>query len=297
MLGSEIIDINPRMAGLDLGVPEVRMFGYVRFREAIRTSDDWSSHTGPELIYVISGEACWEHADEQLIQAAGGQLILFPKGTRHRISHSVYPPSESFWLIMKEPGDIEKPSLLTPEAHVELSSLLNSGCCICDGSEETLNQVLAISRMLVDPIVFSGGGLTISELRARLLSVLLEFWKCIAGRRFKRDASPMVQEAKKFIHENARQAIRIEDVAEVVGLTRGYLHARFRKEMGMSPIDYLQRLRIKWCCEQLSNSSDSITEVALENGFESSQYFSRVFRKYLGLTPSEFRNRLKERVG
>jgi len=293
MLGSEIIDINPRLAGANLGVPEVRMFGYARFKEAIRTTDDWASHTGPELIFLMSGEACWEHGEEQIVQASGGQLITFPKMRKHRILHSVYPPSESFWIVMKDPDEITSPSLLTPEAHVEFCKLLNSGSFIMDMPADVMNQAISISRLLLDPIVFSGGGLTISDLRAKLLSIMSEFWKTIAGGRMKRDASQIVQDATKYIHENARQTIRIEDVSDALGVTRGYLHAKFRKELGMSPVDYIQRLRIKWCCEQLSNSADSITEIALDNGFESSQYFSRAFRKYLGLTPTEFRHRSK----
>jgi AraC-like DNA-binding protein len=58
----------------------------------------------------------------------------------------------------------------------------------------------------------------------------------------------------------------------------------------MAPNDYRQRLRIKRCCERLTKTSDSITAIGIESGFQSSQYFSRVFKKYVGLTPSDYRS-------
>jgi AraC-like DNA-binding protein len=57
----------------------------------------------------------------------------------------------------------------------------------------------------------------------------------------------------------------------------------------MSPNDYRHRLGINACCELLASSDCSITEVAINLGYCSSQYFCQVFRKYVGTTPTEFR--------
>ena len=60
----------------------------------------------------------------------------------------------------------------------------------------------------------------------------------------------------------------------------------------MSPSDYAQRIRIKRCCSKLATTEESVTEIAIEFGFGTSQYFSRVFKKYLGTTPSEYRQQM-----
>ena len=57
----------------------------------------------------------------------------------------------------------------------------------------------------------------------------------------------------------------------------------------MAPNDYRQRLRIKQSCERLSNSDDHVTDIAMQMGYSSSQYFSRVFKKYIGVTPNSYR--------
>jgi AraC-like DNA-binding protein len=74
-------------------------------------------------------------------------------------------------------------------------------------------------------------------------------------------------------------------------LSRARMFEIFKKETGLSPNDYLQRHRVDCCKELLSGTDRTITDIALETGFGSSQYFSRVFRKYCGLTPMEFRAR------
>jgi AraC-like DNA-binding protein len=81
----------------------------------------------------------------------------------------------------------------------------------------------------------------------------------------------------------------IDEVARQLGYGRSRLYALFTREMGMSPNDYRQRVRIKRCCERLSATDESITSIGISNGFHSSQYFARVFKKYVGLTPTDYR--------
>lgn len=61
--------------------------------------------------------------------------------------------------------------------------------------------------------------------------------------------------------------------------------------MGVSPVEYLTRLRLKMAAP-LFMMPENITSIAFRVGFEDSNYFARQFRKYAGLTPTEFRNRL-----
>ena len=61
----------------------------------------------------------------------------------------------------------------------------------------------------------------------------------------------------------------------------------------MTPNDWLQRFRIKKACELLASTDRSITDIALSVGYSSSQYFNNVFRKYVGTTPGEHRERTR----
>ena len=132
----------------------------------------------------------------------GGQAIVFPGGHRHRIVNAVYPPSESLWIIMKDPEETTAPSLLTPEAHRDFCALLDAGGHLWDASPTCMAQVLDLGRLLVDPAIFSGGGLILSEFRAKLHSVLLEFWKTCSRHGLNGRASSVVQSAKAYLQEN-----------------------------------------------------------------------------------------------
>jgi AraC-like DNA-binding protein len=78
-------------------------------------------------------------------------------------------------------------------------------------------------------------------------------------------------------------------VAKRLGYGKSRLYSLFTHEVGMAPNDYRQRIRIKRCCERLTRTSDSITAIGIDSGFHSSQYFSRVFKKYVGVTPTDYR--------
>jgi AraC-like DNA-binding protein len=72
-------------------------------------------------------------------------------------------------------------------------------------------------------------------------------------------------------------------------VSENYLTHIFGRELGLSPWQYLNRYRIKQAQELLHRTSDSITAVALQVGFNDPAYFSRVFRKQVGLSPSAYR--------
>ena len=84
--------------------------------------------------------------------------------------------------------------------------------------------------------------------------------------------------------------LQMNDLAEVANCSRSHLFAVFRRETGMSPNDWLQRLRVKKAGELLAATNRSGVDIALSVGFASQQYFCRVFRKYTGKTPGEYRS-------
>jgi signal transduction histidine kinase/DNA-binding LacI/PurR family transcriptional regulator/AraC-like DNA-binding protein len=108
-------------------------------------------------------------------------------------------------------------------------------------------------------------------------------------RRLSAEAQRAVRQAMAYLHEHYAEAITREDVARHVGMSDDYLTHCFRQEVGMTPIAYLNRYRVDQAKQLLKNTSHSITDVALAVGFSDSGYFSRVFRREVGLSPEAFR--------
>ncbi len=107
-----------------------------------------------------------------------------------------------------------------------------------------------------------------------------------------------VQKAIKFIDYNYSSNIDINDVAASAGISRSHLYRLFMQHISMPPNEYLMRFRINKGAELLETSNLSVGEVAYSTGFSDQLYFSRVFKKYIGVPPSRYagceRNEQKE---
>jgi len=84
----------------------------------------------------------------------------------------------------------------------------------------------------------------------------------------------------------------LEDLLNIAHMSRSNLMRVFRKATGQTPIEYLVRLRIQRAMELLRNTNLTITEIALEVGFNDSNYFTRQFRKITVLSPTNYRKGL-----
>lgn len=101
-------------------------------------------------------------------------------------------------------------------------------------------------------------------------------------------ATRTVRQAMAYIHEHYAEAISRADLAGHVAMTERYLTYCFRQEMGITPITYLNRYRVKRAKCLLEERRLSITEVAMAVGFSDCSYFNRVFRQEVGVAPGAY---------
>ena len=92
-----------------------------------------------------------------------------------------------------------------------------------------------------------------------------------------------------FVQENFTRELSLDDVAEHVNLSAGYLSNYFKGKMGMTFVDYLTKLRIEKAKELLMHSNEKIYRIAEQVGYKNSQYFVTIFKKKTGVTPEEYR--------
>jgi|GEM_PF-1049822 len=92
-----------------------------------------------------------------------------------------------------------------------------------------------------------------------------------------------------YIYSNYNKKINLKDISDYVDITPQYLCVFFKEMTRTRLTDYINRYRIDAAVNLLKASRLSITEIALECGFETSSYFNRVFKKQLGCTPSCYR--------
>ena len=101
-----------------------------------------------------------------------------------------------------------------------------------------------------------------------------------------------IMQARDYIERNFRDvSCTVKSVADKVQIDRTYLYRLFKEETGFSVIEYINNCRIGRACTMLNNTNVQIKDVALSVGFSDQLYFSKVFRKLKGITPTEYRKK------
>lgn len=100
-----------------------------------------------------------------------------------------------------------------------------------------------------------------------------------------------IDKAIKYIHQNYHRKISLASLADYVNLSSGYLCRLFKAEVGISVTNYINELRMKKAMELIKKQEKevSLKEIAISVGIDDQLYFSRLFRKYYGMAPSEYK--------
>ncbi|CAJ1004146.1 MULTISPECIES: helix-turn-helix domain-containing protein [Brevibacillus] len=103
------------------------------------------------------------------------------------------------------------------------------------------------------------------------------------------DVSPIIRQAVRYLKENLRRKLTLEEVAQYCCVSVYHLSRLFKRETGMSPIDFLNRLRVEKAKYYLSSTDCTIQEIAAVVGFQDANYFTRTFKKYANCSPTAYR--------
>jgi len=98
-----------------------------------------------------------------------------------------------------------------------------------------------------------------------------------------------IRKAIQYISQHYASPLSLQEVADHVHLNATYFSTLFKQSTGASFKDYLNMVRIEESKRLLANTDYSIINIAIATGFEDQSYFSKVFRKYTGLTPKQYR--------
>jgi YesN/AraC family two-component response regulator len=111
-----------------------------------------------------------------------------------------------------------------------------------------------------------------------------------------KDFSPVVQKTILMIDSDLSADLTLQSLAASQGVSAGYLSTIFKKETGENVSRYIQEKRIRHATHLLDTTNLQIQTVALHCGILDVQYFSKIFKQHMGLTPKEYRRRSKQRT-
>ncbi|HEX8176369.1 MAG TPA: helix-turn-helix transcriptional regulator [Pyrinomonadaceae bacterium] len=102
-----------------------------------------------------------------------------------------------------------------------------------------------------------------------------------------------LERARDILHEQCADSLTLASLAEEVGVHPIYLARSFRKHYRCTVGEYVRRLRIESACRELFVSGKPLSEIAAGAGFCDQSHFSNTFKRYTGMTPAEFRSRVR----
>jgi len=225
------------------------------------------------FFWVLEGE-CFLKIDSESYIIRPGQLAFLPKGKMRTYTHI----SEKFSMyemafvaesdgknLMEQLGLSEENYVVDIPNREEMSFLFESSCR---------------TEMFKNPIYDMAWC-------ANIINII----RIYTEQRNKIESSESVffRPVTSYMNENIEKNINLNELAELVFMQPNYFITRFKKTFGLSPIAYLNRLRIYKAMSLISTSDTSIDEIAKSVGILDTSYFARVFKKHCGATPSEYR--------
>lgn len=133
---------------------------------------------------------------------------------------------------------------------------------------------------------------SISEIRQKISQILMG---CLRTRGMSEvSARSKIQMAVRYIQEHYSENITVLDLAERYEMSPNYFSSIFKQEIGVSAVNYFTDMRMQKAQELLSRSDNSVVDIAKKVGYEDSQYFFRVFKKNVGMTPLQYREENRE---
>jgi AraC-like DNA-binding protein len=257
------------------------------------------SHTpGIRIYYVLDGKFEWCIQQQSYVLYPGDAALILPEQS-FGSSHGMLEIGSYSWI------------------HLHMQKLGTGEILAGKWSNLSESEGLAIGKILQlnrSPVLlkFQEAGRILKNIQNELFSQEIGFHASInhqldelfiqITRHLTRQSNPGRDFPKTFM--NLEQALRhnlshqwtVEEMAALVGLGTTLFNEKVKNYSGFSPINYLINIRISEAIRLLKKPDISLTDIALDTGFYSSQHFSTTFKKLTGYTPSEFRkNHLNEK--
>ena len=262
-------------------LPELPGMGWSTFTRGTPGGPRPSSSKTYEICLITKGSVEWWFEDE-LHEAWANYLFINKPGEWHGGTGGMLQPCELYWLQFYFPPDGELPGL----SHKTVQQLKQTFSTFQKRYFPASAQMQGLFEQLLQE-QRQQGRFSQDNARALFHQILLGTARAYSAQEY--FYSEPISRVLSWINEHLAEQANTETLAEKASLSPAQFHKVFSQELGLSPADYYLRQRLVEAKQLLRQSSSGITDIALSLGFSSSQYFATVFKKQIGLTPSEYR--------
>jgi len=229
------------------------------------------------LVYISKGKGTFESSETGLFEiSAGTCFFLFP-GVWHRYKPDPHSGWEEYWVgfkgyypeyLMSQHFFDKKNPFIQVGLNVELQQLFHKLLDCVKSSISGYHQIIS--------------GITL-EMLGMVNSIALNEYTGTD------ETSRAIAKAKFRMRESIEKPIEIDELLNEIPMSYSKFRQAFKKATGQSPNQYYLNIRLNKAKELLASTSLNINEIAFHTGFESIFYFSKLFKKKIGISPKDYR--------
>lgn len=232
------------------------------------------------LIYCVDGEG-WFEIEGETYKVGANSYFILPAGAPHSYGADLSYPWTIYWIHFQ--GSVAPAYALLPER-------------VCRTRPAFGSRIRERNDLFEEIFTTLDKGLTIDSIR--FASALfhhylatLRYLPEYRGMTGVGETDDIVEATLHFMEENLEKSLTLRQIADYSGFSSSYLSAVFRKRTGYAPLTYFNHLKIRQACRLLTDTNMKMNTICHKVGISDPYYFSRLFSKVIGMSPSEYRHR------
>lgn len=233
-----------------------------------------------QLIYIASGKAHFHFGEEEQIITAGHMVLYRPKEPQ-KYEYYAKDQTEVYWLhftgsdvknILRSYGLTQERQIFYCGSGLEYQTYFRSIIQELQTKKESFEEM--------------------TEMYLRQIFIRMERYLLTTSMEEHRPVLEVIDQATLYFSEHYHENISIEEYAQSQNMSVSWFIRNFKQYTGMTPMQYVLSIRLQNAETLLANPQYNITEIANIIGYENPLYFSRIFRKQKGISPSEYRKNI-----
>lgn len=239
-----------------------------------------------KFYYIIEGEG-WLRIDGKDYYPGQGQLFMMPSGVKQSFSYINENRFKKYWChFTAKSGEFDVFSLISEPLFVNV-----------DVQDQPL-----LAEMFDRLILASKKNTLASEIesKARLMDIITWYMNACESREGitirRSDTFNKLELAHTYIRNHLAENLTVEKLAGIAHYHPNYFIRIFKQHMGVTPIQYINNIRLKKAKELLIAGNMPVSAVAKDTGFSDVSHFSRSFKQHTGFSPTEFRKSIEVKI-